>query len=164
MNTNIEPIELPAIELPVTENPEQNSKPVVDVEGKGAPVVGEPESVAGPEAEPETYPAEHVKELRAEAAAQRVKAKRTDAANERLATLYASSDGRLISASELAYSDALLGDDGLVDAGKVTAAVSELLAIKPYLASIRPTTPIAQGARITEPAPVGLFDLIRSRS
>ncbi len=157
MKTQNEPIELPASELPVAE-------PDATADGPEATTEATTDGPVEPEAEPETYPAEHVKELRAEAAAQRVKAKRTDEANTRLATLYAASDGRLISASELAYSDALLGDDGLVDAGKVTAAVTELLASKPYLASIRPTTPIAQGARITEPAPMGLFDLIRSRS
>ncbi len=153
MKTQTEPIELPASELPVTE-------PDATTDGPEATTDATTDAIA----EPETYPAEHVKELRAEAAAQRVKAKRTDEANTRLATLYAASDGRLVSASELAYDDALLGDDGLVDAEKVTAAVTELLAVKPYLASIRPTIQIAQGARITEPAPVGLFDLIRSRS
>jgi hypothetical protein len=113
--------------------------------------------------EPETYSADYVKELRAEAAERRVKAKRVDVANERLASAYAAKDGRLVDASELTFSDAMLDDDGLVDPAKVSEAIDELLAAKPYLASQRPQQPIAQGVREDVPDQPGLFSLLRDR-
>jgi len=113
--------------------------------------------------EPETYSADYVRELRAEAAERRVKAKRVDVANERLASAYAAKDGRLVDASELTFSDAMLDDDGLVDPAKVSEAIDELLAAKPYLASQRPQQPIAQGVREDVPDQPGLFSLLRDR-
>lgn len=114
-------------------------------------------------AEPASFSADYVRELREEAAAHRVKSKRTDVANERLATSYAASTGRLVDVGELTYSDAFLGDDGVVDRDKVVAAVDALLAEKPYLARMTPYTPIPQGVQPEDPAPAGLFDLMRSQ-
>lgn len=116
------------------------------------------------EPEPATFSAEYVKGLREEAAAHRVRAKRTDDANARLAAAYAASDGRLVDASALDYSEDLLGDDGLVDRDRVAVAVSSLLESKPYLASRRPTMPIAQGVQADVPDPEpSLFGLLRQR-
>ncbi len=113
--------------------------------------------------EPETYSADYVKELRAEAAERRVKAKRVDTANERLARAYASQDGRLVDVNELAFTEAMLDDDGLADPAKVTAAIDELLTAKPYLANQRPQQPIPQGVREDVPDQPGLFSLLRDR-
>jgi hypothetical protein len=122
----------------------------------------QPEAV--PEQEPETYSAEYVKELRAEAAERRVKAKKVDAANERLARAYAAQDGRLIDAAELQFDPSLLDDDGLVDAQRVSDRISTLLQSKPYLASMRPVQPVAQGVREDLPEQPGLFALLRERA
>lgn len=125
--------------------------------------VPEPEASPDPSSEPDTYSADYVRELRAESAERRVKAKRVDDANARLAQAYAQQDGRLIAPSELTYGDHLLDDDGLVDAVKVSAAIDELLQAKPYLATQRPLQPIAQGVRQEVPEPQGLFSLLRER-
>jgi hypothetical protein len=115
------------------------------------------------EPEQETYSAEYVRELRAESAARRVKARKIDDANDRLLRAYAATDGRLVDPGELVMTDALLDDDGLIDPAKVTDAIGELLQAKPYLASLRNVQPIAQGVTTTPPQPQGLFDLIRER-
>ncbi|MDP1879087.1 MAG: hypothetical protein Q8M17_16180 [Actinomycetota bacterium] len=114
-----------------------------------------------PEPEPETFGREYVASLRAEAAEARVRAKRTDEANARLAAAYAASTGRLVDAEALAYTDDLLGDDGLVDRDKVGAAVDVLVAAKPYLAKRTPTTPIAQGMRESAPPEIGWLAVVR---
>lgn len=114
--------------------------------------------------EPETFSADYVKTLRDEAASHRVKAKRTDEANARLLQALAQADGRLIEASELAFTSDLIDDDGIVDGGKVTAAIDALILVKPYLASRRPTMPIAQGVQTQLPETPGLFTLIRERA
>jgi hypothetical protein len=117
-----------------------------------------------PEIEPESFSAEYVKTLREEAASQRVKARRTDEANARLLQALAQADGRLIEAGELAFTSDLIDDDGIVDGGKVTAAIDALIAAKPYLSSRRPTMPIAQGVQTQLPETPGLFTLIRERA
>jgi hypothetical protein len=114
--------------------------------------------------EAETFSAEYVKTLREEAASHRVKAKRTDEANVRLLQALAQADGRLIEAGELAFTSDLIDDDGIVDGAKVTAAIDALIAMKPYLASRRPTMTIAQGVQTQVPETPGLFALIRERA
>lgn len=121
----------------------------------------EQDTVAENTTEPDSYSADYVRELRAESAERRVKAKRVDDANERLARAYAQQDGRLVEPSELGFGEHLLDDDGLVDQTKVTAAIDELLTAKPYLASNRPLQPIAQGVREEVPDLPGLFSLLR---
>jgi hypothetical protein len=114
-------------------------------------------------AEPETYSADYVRELRAEAAERRMKAKKIDVANERLVHAYAAQDGRLVDVGELAFDPGLLDDDGLVDPDKVKDAISALLTLKPYLTSARPLQPITQGVRADIPESPGLFALLRER-
>lgn len=118
----------------------------------------------GTEEAPETFSADYVRDLREEAAAHRVKAKRVDDANARLVAAYATADGRLVDVEALTMSDDILDDDGLVDPAKVTAAIADLIAAKPYLASRKPTTPLPQGVREDVPTMPGLFDLIRERA
>ena len=113
---------------------------------------------------PETFSAEYVKELRDEAAAHRIKAKRIDDANARLVAAYAAQDGRLVDVDALTMSEDMLDADGLIDPEKVTAAIGELIAAKPYLASRKPTTRLPQGVREDVPTTPGLFDFIRQRA
>lgn len=113
---------------------------------------------------PESFSADYVRDLREEAAAHRVKAKRVDDANARLVAAYATADGRLVDVEALTMSEDMLDDDGLVDPEKVAQAIADLIAAKPYLASRKPTTPLPQGVREDVPAMPGLFDLIRERA
>lgn len=117
-----------------------------------------------PEDDQTTFTAEYVKELRDEAAAHRVKSKRVDDANVRLATSYASATGRLVDVDAFTFTDDMLGEDGLVDEAKVRTAVDALIEAKPYLARRTPITPIAQGVQPEAPETPGLFALIRARS
>jgi hypothetical protein len=116
-----------------------------------------------PPDEPAMFDAAYVKELREENAAHRVKAKRVDDANARLVASYVDQDGRVVADDVLPYSDDLLDEHGLVDRERVTAALDELLALKPYLRSRRPTNPLPQGVREDVPEEVGLFGLMTGR-
>jgi len=126
--------------------------------------VEEPAAPPVEEEVPETFSADYVRDLREEAAAHRVKAKRIDDANARLVAAYAQADGRLVDVEALAMGEDMLDDDGLVDPAKVTDAIGELIAAKPYLASRKPTTPLPQGVREDAPTVPGLFDFIRQRA
>ena len=106
--------------------------------------------------EPETFSRDYVEGLRKESAAHRLKAKTVDAANARLVASYAAQDGRLVNGEALAYDDALLDADGLVDREKVAAAITATLGAKPYLASRRPTASLPQGVLPDGPEPVSL--------
>ncbi len=110
--------------------------------------------------EPESFDREYVQKLRDEAAGHRVKAKRTDALNARLATAQAALTGKLADPTDLPFTDNLLDDDGLVDEDKVRAAVDDLVKRKPHLAARRPTGNVGQGAR-PETATFGLAELLR---
>ena len=117
-----------------------------------------------PQDAPETFSADYVRDLREEAAAHRVKAKRVDEANARLVAAYAAQDGRLVDVEALPMSEDMLDDEGLVDPEKVAAAIGDLITAKPYLASRKPTTPLPQGVREDVPTTPSLFDFIRQRS
>jgi hypothetical protein len=113
-------------------------------------------------ADPETFPAEHVRELREENAKHRTKAKRADALAARLVTSLAAGTGRLADPSDLPYSDDLLDDDGMPDEAKVLAAVDELLIRKPHLAATRPVGDVGQGPRGDAVEMVSLAELLRA--
>ena len=110
--------------------------------------------------EPDTFDREYVQRLRDEAAGHRVRAKRADALAAALVTAQAAATGRLADPTDLPFSEDLLDDDGLVDDGKVRAAVDELIARKPHLAARRPRGDVGQGAR-PEPDDTGLAGLLR---
>jgi hypothetical protein len=111
--------------------------------------------------EPETFDREYVRKLRDEAAGHRVKAKRTDALNARLATAQAALTGKLADPTDLPFDESLLDDDGLVDEAKVHAAVEDLIKRKPHLAARRPTGNVGQGARPETPE-IGLAAMLRA--
>lgn len=111
-----------------TPEPEGSSDPSRDTE-------------VGETPEPETFPREYVDKLRKENADARVKAKRADALAARLHTALVAATGRLADPSDLPFDEA-----HLEDAGALTAAVDDLLARKPHLASRRPVGAIGQGA------------------
>lgn len=132
-----------------------------DVEPEDVSPSGDTEPSVSPDTdEPETFDREYVQKLRDEAAGHRVKAKRADTLAARLATAYAAGTGRLADPTDLPFTEELLDDDGLVDEGKVSAAVDELITRKPHLARRRPSGDVGQGAR-PETDDVGLGALLR---
>ncbi len=112
------------------------------------------------EAAPEVFDREYVQKLREEAAGHRVRAKRADALAAALVSAQAALTGKLADPTDLAYSDDLLDDNGLVDEGKVRAAVDALLERKPHLAARRVVGDVGQGARPSEDA-FSLVGLLR---
>ncbi len=111
--------------------------------------------------EPESFDRAYVQKLRDEAAGYRVRAKRTDTLNARLATAQAALTGKLADPTDLPFTDDLLDDDGLADEDKVQAAVDALIKRKPHLAVRRPIGDVGQGARPEAPADGGLAALLR---
>lgn len=96
-----------------------------------------------PSSDAETFPREYVEKLRKENADARVKAKRADDLAARLHTALVAATGRLADPSDLAFDDAHLDD-----ADALNAAVDELLARKPHLASRRPVGDVGQGVSV----------------
>jgi hypothetical protein len=122
-----------------------------------------PEATPEGDTEPTTFTADYVKELREEAAAHRIKAKRTDAANERMVRTIAEMDGRLFDAEDLTMSDDMLDEDGIAQPERVREAISTLIESKPHLAKRTPTTPLPMGVRETEEPAPSLFQMVRER-
>jgi hypothetical protein len=140
----------------ITPEPGASTEETPSVDGL-APVAD-----ATPAPEPETFPAEHVAELRDELAKKRIKAKERDAdANARLLAAYATADGRLIENDVLALSDDLLDEAGFVDPQKVGQAIGALVEAKPYLAARRPTAALPLGVQQPAPDTPGLFGIIK---
>lgn len=107
--------------------------------------------------EPETFPLSYVKELRQEAAEHRVKAKDRDQLAERLHVALVAATGRLADPTDLPFDEAHLDEDALM------AAIDELLARKPHLASRRPMGSVGQG--VTAPSgDVDLAAMLRGRA
>ena len=134
-----------------------------EIDAQAEPPASEQLDPATEEA-PESFSADYVRDLREEAAAHRIKAKRVDDANARLVAAYATADGRLVDVEAWTMSGDMLDDDGLVNPEKVAGAIADLIAVKPYLASRKPTTPLPQGVREDVPTMPGLFDFIRERA
>lgn len=91
--------------------------------------------------DPESFPREYVEQLRDESARYRQRAREADALAERLHTSLVAATGRLQDPSDLPFDQTHLDDTEAL-----TAAVEDLLARKPHLASRRPAGDIGQGA------------------
>lgn len=103
----------------------------------------------------ETFPKAYVDKLRKENAEARVKVKDRDDLAVRLHTALVAANGRLADPSDLQFDET-----HLEDADALNAAVDDLLARKPHLASRRPVGSIGQGA--TTPADsVSLAGILR---
>jgi hypothetical protein len=119
------------------------------------------------EAEPDTYPAEHVAELRDELAKKRIRIKETTGqANARLLAAYLAADGRVVPEARdlIALTEDLIGEDGFVDGDRVTEAVGAFLASRPFAASRTPTTPLPMGVQATAPTEVGWLAVLRGEA
>jgi hypothetical protein len=135
---------------------------VVDTETPTVEAVDEPQLLNESDTEPlQTFDADYVKALRAEAAEYRVKAKRAEALARQALTAIVTADGRLIDPSDLHFTDDLIGKDGTLDGNAVRAAIETLIDVKPHLARKRPTAPIAQGVRPSKAEP-NLLQIIQA--
>lgn len=128
--------ETPTVEDPDTDTPETESTETTE--------------------EPDTFPRSYVEELRKESARYRERAKTADDLAARLHSSLVAATGRLADPSDLPFDDA-----HLADANALTAAIDDLLASKPHLASRRPTGDVGQGARPVADT-VGLGGLLRA--
>jgi hypothetical protein len=134
---------------------EETTEPstVETTEGEPAPdAIPEPSTAAGKSAEPEvidetttedadTFPRSYVERLRRESANYRERANTADTYAQRLQTELVRATGRLADPTDLAFDQSHLDDPNAL-----AAAIDELLARKPDLASRRPTGDIGQGA------------------
>lgn len=129
--------------------------PTAQTTEDAAPTEPAPEQPAA-ESEPETFPRDYVERLREEAATARVRARRADELERRLHVEAVRSTGRLADPSDAPFDVAHLDDPEAL-----AAALDDLLARKPHLASRRPTGDVAQGARESEEQPLSLLGLLR---
>lgn len=120
--------------------------------------VGEPPGETQDD-EPDTFPREVVEKLRKEAGKYRQRAQRGDAYAQRLHTELVKATGRLADPSDLEFDE-----NHLDDPDALTAAVDELLAKKPHLASRKPAGDIGQGNRGSSAQPFSLLQMLKERT
>ena len=110
------------------------------------------------ETETETFPRSYVEDLRQENGKYRQRAQKADTYAQRLHTELVRATGRLADPTDLPFSE-----EHLDDPAALTAAVDELLARKPHLASRKPIGEIGQGATPAA-ATVDLAAMLRQRA
>jgi hypothetical protein len=115
----------------------------------------EPETV---EEEGDTFPRSYVEKLRRESAGYRDRAQKGDTYAQLLHNEMVRATGRLADPTDLAFDEAHLDDPDAL-----AAAVDELLARKPHLASRRPMGDIGQGASASA-GTVDLAAILRGRA
>ncbi|MDZ4235817.1 MAG: hypothetical protein U1C73_19105 [Dietzia sp.] len=111
------------------------------------------------ESDQEMFPRKVVEDLRQENGRYRQRAQLADDYAQRLHTELVRATGRLADPTDLPYDE-----DHLADPDKMVAAVDALLDRKPHLASRKPSGDIGQGGRGSSDAPLGLLDLLKSRT
>ncbi|WP_199254449.1 hypothetical protein [Mycolicibacterium mengxianglii] len=107
----------------------------------------------------EMFPRKVVEDLRQENGKYRQRAQRADAYAQRLHTQMVAATGRLADPTDLEFNE-----DHLDDPDALAAAVDELLARKPHLASRRPTGDVGQGRRGSASEPFSLLGLLKERT
>ena len=112
-----------------------------------------------PDSDPDTFPREYVENLRQENGRYRQRAGQADAYAQRLHTELVRATGRLADPTDLPFNEDHLGDDDAL-----VAAIDDLLARKPHLATRRPSGDIGQGGRGGGNASVGLLDLLKAHT
>ncbi|PRZ41912.1 hypothetical protein CLV47_10738 [Antricoccus suffuscus] len=117
-----------------------------------------PDNPTSPESadDADTFPRDYVERLRAESAEHRVRAKRADDLAAKLHAARVAATGRLADPADLPYAEDLLDDDAAL-----TAALDDLIASKPHLASRIPRGDVDQGIRETPDAPKGWGSLFK---
>lgn len=112
-----------------------------------------------PESDPETFPREVVEELRKENGKYRKRAGQADELAQRLHTELVRATGKLADPTDLPFDE-----DHIADAGKMVAAIDELLERKPHLATRRPAGDIGQGNRGGTSGSFSLLDMLKERT
>lgn len=121
-----------------------------------------PEDAATPEAPAEdgdTFPRSYVEKLRAESAKYRQRAQQADDLAARLHTALVAATGRLADPEDLPFDESRLEDPAAL-----TAALDDLLARKPHLASRKPRGDVGQGSMSGASDTVDLAGILRSRA
>lgn len=118
---------------------------------------GDAESDSEGEGEQETFPRAYVDKLRKEAAGHRERAKRADEFAAALWEARVAASGRLADPTDLPMPE----DADPLDTEAVEAAVEDLLARKPHLATRRPSGNIGQGVG-SAPQNVSLAGMLRA--
>lgn len=124
----------------MTDTAAENEIVETDEQHLGPDAPAEPADEQTVDDDADTFPRAYVDKLRKEAADARVKAKDRDEIAARLHTSLVAASGRLADPSDLPFDEAHLSDPDAL-----TAALDELLARKPHLASRRPVGDIGQG-------------------
>jgi hypothetical protein len=109
-------------------------------------------------AEPEVFPRDYVLQLRDENAKYRQRARQADELGQRLHTELVRATGRLAEPTDLVCSE-----EHLQNPEALAAAIDDLLARKPHLASRRPVGEIGQGATPSA-GTVDLAAMLRQRA
>lgn len=104
----------------------------------------------------DTFPRAYVEKLRSQNARYRERAKTAEAYGKRLHAELVRATGRLADPSDLEFDE-----DHLDDPDALAAAIDELLARKPHLASRKPVGDIGQGARGNGSEQVGLLSILK---
>ncbi len=147
-----------AIENTEVEPQEDAADFVTDLpQGSGSPDDADEEQTD--DAEAEMFPREVVERLRQENGRYRQRAQRADDLARRLHTELVKATGRLADPTDLEFDE-----DHLEDPDALAAAVDDLLARKPHLASRKPTGDIGQGQRGAASEPVSLLTLLKART
>lgn len=115
-----------------------------------------PEPDADTDQPADTFPREVVEKLRQENAKYRQRAQAADTLAQRLHLEMVKATGRLADPTDIEFSESHLDDPDAL-----TAAVDDLLARKPHLASRKPVGDIGQGQRGGAPQPVSLLQILR---
>ena len=117
------------------------------------------DSASEPDEDAETFPRSYVERLRRESAGYRERATKGDTYAARLHTELVRATGRLADPTDLTFDE-----DHLADADTMAAAIDDLLARKPHLASRRPAGDIGQGAVSGGGSNVDLAAILRQRA
>jgi hypothetical protein len=141
-----------------TEAPVPNGTPdeVGEMGPPDEPVEDESSSDA---TEPDKFPREVVERLRHENGKYRQRAQQAGGYAQRLHTELVKATGRLADPTDLEFDESHLEDPDAL-----AAAVDELLARKPHLASRKPAGDIGQGQRGAASEPFSLLGLLKERT
>jgi hypothetical protein len=117
------------------------------------------DSTDTPAEDPDTFPRSYVEKLRGQNARYRERGKQADLYAQRLHLELVKATGRLADPSDLEFDE-----DHLDDPDTLAAAVDDLLARKPHLASRKPAGDIGQGQRGAASEPFSLLGLLKERT
>jgi hypothetical protein len=127
--------------------------------GAPEPVDVEGDESSTDETEPATFPREVVEKLRQENGKYRQRAQAADAWAQRLHTELVKATGRLADPTDLEFDESHLEDPDAL-----AAAVDDLLARKPHLATRKPAGDIGQGQRGGASEPFSLLQVLKERT